>query len=363
MNEHQHDDGAEAVEAALRAWGEANIPDGFDDSLRSFDELMKAVHAVPKPRLVAVTERADHADLGADAIQLGSEFLEQGNFEKSEQWFRCAIRYGVPEAEAKLADLLELREALLEIRERYEQQGEVIERHSVWLRGLDAESDPYVEARRIIAQAEKQAAQIVTAARARARSTKSQAATSDVLHGASARSCTVQFPRGLDVDVLRVGVGAVGGSIAHIVGRTLTESTVDSTYLRKLAKFMGSSRRDPWWDVVMFCSVCEPWQLRDTYFRDSYPFATGGYPLATRVRRTRDVDFAWAAGSEFNASLSVVLRDLLVRHLGRDWMDEVCSRVIHQMGWPRKLPYGLQAADALSRQLEQPALKELLLAR
>jgi len=359
MNEGQYDDGVEAVEAALRAWGEANIPEGFDETLRSFDELMEAVRAVPEPRVFAVTEVADHAEFGLDAMQLGAEFLEQGDFEKAERWFRCAIRYGVPEAEAKLADLLELRDALQEIRDRHDRPSKVTgldaarATWSRWLQGLDAtEPDPYVEAQRIIAQAEKQAAQIVTAARARARSTTSQTATSDLLRVASSRSLKVDFPRGLDVDVIPAGVGAIGSTVAcFVVSTCLTESSVDSMFLRKLAGATGSVRSEAWADLVMFCNECETSQLR------------GSYARGTRLQRARDVDLVWAAEPDFNASLTSVIKDLLLRHLGREWIDEVYSRAVHQMDWPRKLPYSLNVANAVSGQLQQPVLKELLLAR
>jgi len=117
--EHKDEIGMDPLDRQLLALGEAALPAGFDNRLKSFSEMMAAIEDLPVDEDDELDDAADREvvpdELVRDAFELGQGFLDQGDLDRAELWLGRAARYGHSQAEDKLADLVELRTALADI--------------------------------------------------------------------------------------------------------------------------------------------------------------------------------------------------------------------------------------------------------
>jgi len=116
--DHEDEIGMDHLDMQLLALGEAALPRGFDSRLKNFSEMMAAVEDLPvsDDELDDVCARdAEVGEIARDAFELGLGYLDRGDLDRAERWLARAARYGLSQAEDKLADLAELRTALAEI--------------------------------------------------------------------------------------------------------------------------------------------------------------------------------------------------------------------------------------------------------
>ncbi|WP_335989421.1 hypothetical protein [Glycomyces sp. MUSA5-2] len=113
MSEHD-DDQPTWLDESIQELKAASLP-GHVGPPMSYHELMAKVDAVKRSRSDQQRMQSEQFTLGADAYEIGVNFLELGRLDRAEHWLQCAARYGLPEATDKLADLNALRAMLVEL--------------------------------------------------------------------------------------------------------------------------------------------------------------------------------------------------------------------------------------------------------
>lgn len=118
--EHENEIDMDRLDMDLFELGELGLPDGFDTRLKSFSEMTAAIADLPvgddEEPGHSGDQVAAHDELSEDAFELGLGFLDQGQLDRAERWLVRAARYGHSQARDKLADLMELRAALADIK-------------------------------------------------------------------------------------------------------------------------------------------------------------------------------------------------------------------------------------------------------
>jgi hypothetical protein len=142
------------------------------DATPDFAALMAGVAARPPEQTSARQARIDSWEIGAAALQLGEQFLADGDLATARSWFEIAVRHHAVDATERLATVAVLAEAMAdagvaeaaarsplagEDREPHQDRDDTVER-------LDAAADmvraAHAHAESIIAAAHEQARQI-----------------------------------------------------------------------------------------------------------------------------------------------------------------------------------------------------------